>query len=70
MSVFAITPYAASRYVVRVKDGETTMNWQPCTVVGIDSSGDEPAYIVEVRSAKGEFYIDRTGLIRKCPPTA
>lgn len=70
MSAFAITPYAASRYVVQVKGGETRMNWQPCTVVGIDGSGDEPAYIVEVRSAKGEFYIERAGLIRKVPPTA
>lgn len=70
MSAFAVTPYAASRYVVKIKDGNTTMNWQPCTVVGIDSSGEEPVYLAEVRSPKGEFYLERVDLIRKCPPTA
>ncbi|MGO4637229.1 hypothetical protein AB4Z43_02195 [Mesorhizobium sp. 2RAF45] len=68
--MFSITPYAASRYVVQIKDGETRMNWQPCQVIGVDSSGDEPSYLVEVRSANGEFHLDRADVIRKCPPTA
>ena len=65
--MFAVQPYSAKQYVARVKDGHTTMAWEPCQVIGIDASRDEPEYLVEVRSGDGEFYLERASLIRKCP---
>jgi hypothetical protein len=64
--MFAIEPYRATRYVVEVKEDATTMSWQPCRVIGIDASLDEPKYIVEIAQA-GEFFIDRADVIRKVP---
>lgn len=65
--MFSVTPYRATRYAVTMKGGDTLQEWQPCTVVGIDASRDEPYYLVEMRSSDGEFYLDRADLIRKQP---
>ena len=63
--MFAITPYPARRYVVRAGAGSTNMAWEACQVVGIDASRDDVYYLVEVRNADGEFYLERADLIRK-----
>lgn len=68
--MFSITPFSALRYVVRIKGGATAMTWEPCRVVAIDASSDEPKYIVEVRDASGDLYLEKVDLIRKSAPTA
>ncbi|MDL2409967.1 hypothetical protein PY650_30995 [Rhizobium calliandrae] len=69
--MFAIpTPYTANRHTVVSRSGKTFEEWQPCRVVGIDAGGDEPKYIVEIRSKDGSFYLDKADLIRKPAPSA
>lgn len=68
--MFAVTPFTATRHAVVMKGDRTTEEWQPCRVVGIDASGEEPKYLVEIRTKAGEFYLDRADLIRKPAPTA
>ncbi|MBX5239514.1 hypothetical protein [Rhizobium sp. NLR22b] len=67
--MFAITPFQATRYAVVIKGDRTAQEWQPCRVVGVDASGEEPKYIVEIRSADGSSYLDKADLIRKPAPT-
>lgn len=64
--MFSITPYNASAHIC----GTPNQEWTPCRVIGIDASGDEPCYVVEVRTSGGAFYIDRADIIRKPPPMA
>ncbi|MBB4067420.1 hypothetical protein [Gellertiella hungarica] len=64
--MFALTPYPA-RHMVHTRAGS---EWHPCRVIGIDVSGDEPHYVVEVRADDGSFYLEKAGMIRKDPPRA
>lgn len=69
--MFAVTPFAAMRQIFTMNDaGGMDATWKPCRVIGIDASGDEPTYLVEVRDSDGSFYIAKEDTIRKCPPTA
>lgn len=63
--MFAVTPYAATRHTVTMKARRTIEEWQQCRVIGIDASGDEPRYVVEILSQDGSFYLDRADLVRK-----
>ena len=64
--MFAITPYNATAHLV----GHNVREWTPCRVLGIDTSRDEPTYIVEARTSDGAFYIERADLVRKPAPSA
>ncbi len=69
--MFALpAPYSATRHTVIVRGDKTIIEWQPCRVIGVDASGDEPKYIVEIRSKDGSFCIDKADVIRKPAPTA
>jgi hypothetical protein len=68
--MFAVTPYSALRYVARLAGDTTTMKWEPCRVIGVDASKDDPQYIVEIRSAAGDFYLESVDSIRKPAPSA
>jgi len=67
--MFAVTPFPALRMVsTRTPSGGSSVTWQPCRVVGIAASGDEPMYLIEIRGADGGFYLDRAEMIRKPEP--
>ncbi|MDN2582366.1 hypothetical protein [Aquibium sp. ELW1220] len=68
--MFAIDPYTATHHAVHLSGGQTIETWQLCRVVGIDATGADPKYLVEIRGSDGSFYIDRADLIRKPAPTA
>jgi len=65
--MFAVPAYQALRLTKFVGKPES---WQPCHVVGIDASDQEPRYLIEIRNADGTFCLDRVDLIRKPTPTA
>jgi hypothetical protein len=70
-NLFALpNPYIATRHTVVTRGGKTLEEWQPCRVIGIDASGDEPRYVVEIRAKDGSFYLDKADLIRKPAPAA
>jgi hypothetical protein len=69
--MFAVTPYPAFREVAKVSaNGSTTIKREPCRVVGIDTSGGVPRYVVEVRAASGDHYLEFSDTIRKPEPGA
>lgn len=69
--MFSITPYAALREVARVNaNGTTTIRREPCRVIGIDTSGEAPRYVVEIRGTDGSFYLAHEDVITKPAPTA
>ena len=68
--MFSIQPFEAEAHDFDNDDGKLTDIWHPCRVIGIDASSEEPTYIVETRSARGEFSLARADIIRKLPPTA
>lgn len=69
--MFAIpAPYSATRHTVVMRGGKTIIEWQPCRVIGVDASGDESKYIVEIRGSDGSFFIDKADVIRKPAPTS
>lgn len=69
--MFAVQPYPALHEVARVNaNGTTTIKREPCRVVGIDASGAEPRYVVEIRARSGDHYLDFADTIRKPEPAA
>lgn len=70
--MFAVTPYAALREVAKVNatGRATTIRREPCRVVGIDTTGAEPRYVIEVRARSGDFYLEYADTIRKPEPGA
>jgi hypothetical protein len=63
--MFPVTPYAGRYYAVKTKDDKTTMRWDPCRVVGIDATGEEPQFVIEIRSSDGSYYLDKVDLTRR-----
>ncbi len=68
--MFSITPFTATRHAIVRKGKTTTEEWQSCRVIGIDATGDEPRYIVEMRAKDGSFYLDKADLIHNSAPMA